>query len=586
MTGAVVSVEGAGGDDVAKAMIRQAVTRAGTAFMIVDANFDIVYCNDATMTLLRRHEEEFKKVLPGFRAEDIMGMSIDRFHRVPSHQRAILTDRSRPTFDARTRVGNLVLRQHLTQLRDEKGEFIGATMEWEDFTAQMEIEGKIKALDKVQAVIEFAPDGTVLDANANFLATLGYTLDEIRGRHHRMFCDPGHVASPAYAEFWEKLRRGEFDAGEYRRVGKGGKEVWIQASYNPILDAAGRVLRVVKFATDVTAQKLQNAEYEGKVAAIGKSQVVIEFALDGTVLTANENFLLTLGYSLDEIRGRHHRMFCDPAYVNTPAYAAFWEKLRRGEFDSGEYQRFGKGGRELWIQASYNPIFDVSGRPFKVVKFATDITEARRRSQAYATEVQRVIAAVRAGDLKVRGDLLAMDGEYRAMLGGLNDVIEAAVSPVITALGRIVDGVTKVNDLVAEIAAASSEQARGIAQVDQGLRQVDQVTQQNTAGAEESAAASDELSAQANRLREMLGKFRLRQKAAATVGHGLSPELIAAVQAFLAQQGQSPPRPPAPPRPAARKPASAASNGSNGSNGHGLSPAMVIPLDDTEFGRY
>lgn len=240
--------------------------------------------------------------------------------------------------------------------------------------SQQELQGLVAALNRVQAVIEFNLDGTVLTANDNFLKTLGYSLDEIKGKHHRMFCDSAYTASLEYQAFWQKLGRGEFELAEYKRIGKGGKEVWINASYNPVFDSDGKPYKVVKFATDVTETKLKNAEFEGKITAISKAQAVIEFNLDGTILTANDNFLKTLNYSLGEIKGKHHRMFCDPAYVSSNDYQAFWQKLGRGEFDSGRYKRIGSGGKAVWIQATYNPIYDMNGKPFKVVKFATDIS--------------------------------------------------------------------------------------------------------------------------------------------------------------------------------------------------------------------
>jgi methyl-accepting chemotaxis protein len=252
----------------------------------------------------------------------------------------------------------------------------------EELAAQAEAAdalARVRALDRVQAVIEFSLDGTVLHANDNFLGALGYTLGEVKGQHHRMFCEPAYANSPEYRAFWDKLGRGEYDAGEYKRIGKGGKEVWIQASYNPVVDAAtGRAVKVVKYATDVTAQKLRSADFEGQIAAVSKAQAVIELSLDGHVLTANENFLKTLGYTLAEIKGQHHRAFCDPAYAASVEYRAFWDKLGRGEYDSGEYRRVGKGGREVWILASYNPILDMNGKPFKVVKYATDITAQKQ----------------------------------------------------------------------------------------------------------------------------------------------------------------------------------------------------------------
>jgi methyl-accepting chemotaxis protein len=240
-----------------------------------------------------------------------------------------------------------------------------------------------EALDRVQAIIEFGLDGIVVSANDNFLRIFDYELDDVIGKHHRMFCDPDYVESEAYAEFWEKLARGEFHCAEFKRLGKNGKEIWLQASYNPVFDDDGKPIRVVKFATDATELRLQIAELEGKVRAIDRAQAVIEFELDGTVITANENFLRIFGYTLDEIKGKHHRIFCDLGYAESPEYTQFWQRLARGEYDADEFKRISKDGAEIWLQASYNPILDMEGRPLKVVKFASDISlEVQRRSLA------------------------------------------------------------------------------------------------------------------------------------------------------------------------------------------------------------
>ncbi|RYE62901.1 MAG: PAS domain S-box protein, partial [Oxalobacteraceae bacterium] len=215
-----------------------------------------------------------------------------------------------------------------------------------------DFEGRMAAIDRAQAVIEFDLEGRILHANQNFLDTLGYALDDVVGQQHTMFCDPVYARSHEYRAFWKHLGSGEFHAGEFKRIAKDGHPVWIQATYNPILDADGKPFKVVKFATDVTAVKARNADYEGKMQAIDRVQAVIEFDLQGKVLGANQNFLDTMGYGLDEIRGQHHRMFCDPAFSHSPEYLAFWDRLGRGEFDAGEYRRVGKGGKEIWILAS------------------------------------------------------------------------------------------------------------------------------------------------------------------------------------------------------------------------------------------
>ncbi|MCE4222283.1 PAS domain S-box protein [Methylobacterium sp. C25] len=239
----------------------------------------------------------------------------------------------------------------------------------------LEKSAKLAALDRVQAVIEFDLTGKILVANENFLSAVGYTLPEIAGRHHNMFVEPGYKDSAEYQIFWERLRAGQYQAGQFKRVSKSGAEIWIEASYNPLFDSAGKPYRIVKFATDITRQKAEDADRAGQVAAIGKSQGVIAFDLDGTISDANENFLSVVGYRLDEIKGRHHSMFVEAGYRADPDYSAFWAALKQGNYQAGQYKRIAKGGREVWIQASYNPILDASGRPYKVVKFATDITE-------------------------------------------------------------------------------------------------------------------------------------------------------------------------------------------------------------------
>ncbi len=261
-----------------------------------------------------------------------------------------------------------------------------------------DLRGQVKAISRSQGVIEFSLDGTIVTANDNFLGVVGYSLDEIRGKPHRMFVDAVERDSLAYQRFWTQLGQGEYQAGQFRRLAKGGRELWLQASYNPIFDGQGKPFKVVKYCTDITDQKARAADYEGQVNAIDKSQAVIEFDLNGTIRTANTNFLRTVGYTLDEIRGQHHRMFVEPGFADSSQYRAFWEKLGRGEYDAGEYKRLAKGGREVWLQASYNPIFDASGRPTKVVKYATDITEQKLG----AVRLAKVVAEVKAAGAEIQ----------------------------------------------------------------------------------------------------------------------------------------------------------------------------------------
>lgn len=325
--------------------------------------------------------------------------------------------------------------------------------------------GQVAAIRKSQAVIEFAMDGTILDANDNFLGALGYRLEEIKGKHHGMFVDEAYRQSAQYREFWLRLSRGEYQAAEYKRLGKGGKEVWIQASYNPILDLDGHPFKVVKYATDVTQQKMLNADNQGQLAAIQKSQAVIQFEMDGTIIHANDNFLNALGYRLEEVKGRHHSIFVDEAYRQSGEYREFWAKLNRGEYQAAEYKRLGKGGRIVWIQASYNPILDLNGRPFKVVKYATDITAAKLAILAMIDDTTMLQTAAIEGKLMTRVDAGKHTGDYRKVVEGVNQMLDAIVEPLrltaqnTTALASSSEELTAVSQQMAGNAEETATQA-------------------------------------------------------------------------------------------------------------------------------
>ncbi len=273
------------------------------------------------------------------------------------------------------------------------------------------------AISRVQGVIEFDPQGTILSANDNFLAVVGYDLAEIQGRHHRIFCDENHHRSLAYREFWERLREGHFEAGEFKRVAKDGREIWIQASYNPVFDAGGKVIKVVKFATDITASKRASLEAAALLKAINRAQGTIEFDPQGNILGANENFLAAVGYELAEIRGSHHRIFCTEEYAASRDYREFWDHLRNGEYDAGDYKRIAKGGREIWIHASYNPVFNADGHVIKVVKFATDITAAKLRNAEFEAKVAAVDRAQGTIEFDLEGNILTANTNFLDLMG-------------------------------------------------------------------------------------------------------------------------------------------------------------------------
>ncbi len=280
-----------------------------------------------------------------------------------------------------------------------------------------ELESVRKAISRAQAVITFDLEGHVLEANDQFLQLMQYDMDAISGRHHRMFCDPAYTASEEYRKFWNALARGEYMSGEYRRIDSKGRDVWIRASYNPILDVSGKPCKIIKFAFDVTEAKQRAVEFEGKIKAMDRAQAVIEFDLSGHVLTANANFLGLMQYSLDEIRGKHHRTFCTPDIWQSDAYAAFWDKLARGEFESAEVKRVTKDGTEVWIRATYNPIFGLDGKPFKVVKFATDVTAERLRSAESQSKMEAVQKCQAVIEFDLGGHVLAANENFLRAMG-------------------------------------------------------------------------------------------------------------------------------------------------------------------------
>ena len=334
-------------------------------------------------------------------------------------------------------------------------------------------EAVLKALDKSLAIIEFEPTGKIITANENFCSAIGYSLAEIKGRHHSMFVEPRYADSSEYKAFWAKLGRGEFDAAEYLRYGKGGTEVWIQASYNPVRDARGSVVKVVKVASDITAEKLRNADFQGKIEAISRVQAVIEFTPTGEILDANENFCGALGYSLDEIKGKHHRMFCDPAYAQTTDYRDFWRKLAGGEFITDEFKHICKDGKELWIQASYNPILDANNRVMKVVQFATPVTGA-------ILELGAGLEALANKNLEIRLDR-PFSPAFEALRGNFNRSLESLQS----AMMHVTESAFAIQTGTVEIADATNDLSRR--------------TEQQAASLEETAAALDEITATVKR---------------------------------------------------------------------------------------
>ena len=330
----------------------------------------------------------------------------------------------------------------------------------------------LDALGRSLAFIEFDPQGTIITANANFCGVMGYELAELRGQHHRIFLDTAAAQSAEYRAFWDKLARGEADAREYKCIAKGGREVWLQASYNPVRSRSGRVIKVIKQATDITADKLHHVEASARLEALSRVQAVIEFTTTGEIVTANQNFLAAMGYNLGEIQGQHHRMFVEPVYAASADYRGMWAQLSAGQPLAAEFKRIGKGGRAVWIQASYNPVLDPDGRVMKVVKYATDVTGRVQAVSAIGEGLAELAHNNLAHRLGTLGDL-----GFRQ----LGEDFNASADKLQETLQHILDSAGTIQTGTSEISTATADLSRR--------------TEQQAASLEETAAALDEITA-------------------------------------------------------------------------------------------
>lgn len=389
------------------------------------------------------------------------------------------------------------------------------------------------ALNRSMAIIEFNPDGSIITANSNFLSAVGYQLDEVMGKHHRIFCLKQYADSTEYAQFWQRLAQGEFTAGQIERVTKSGQSIWLEASYNPVYDEDGKVFKVIKIAADISQSVNDSQLQNSTMDAIDRSTAVIEFTPDGTIQKANENFLNASGYSLDEIKGKHHSIFCSEKLKNSIEYKEFWQRLNRGEYTSGLFPRVNKQGDVIWLEASYNPLFDVKGNLTRVIKFASDVTARVNNSKkaqelAYSTSLETESAAregteVAATSKKLMSELSANIQTTASSLTQLNSQADQ-IKNIVSTISGIAEQTNLLALNAAIEAARAGEQGRGFAVVADEVRSL---------AARTSASTSEISSVVNNNLELVLNATKTMEQS--LEGVDSSVELVERISAVIEQ---------------------------------------------------